>query len=367
MNNYKLMVSVFGLVLMLNCHFLFSQENNKLKFYGDFRFRAEIDRDSEKMDGTMRDDRDRFRYRLRAGFSYVLNKNMEFGGRIRTGNPQNQQSPHVTLGKEFHSDEFFIDRAYLKLNSNDGYWASFGKNAMPLWQQNGLLWNDDVNPEGISVGKQFKLNSSTNLTPVGGYFIVGNSGNKFTDDSKIIVGQLKLNSMLSGHKLTVATGMISASKLPNTPDATQTFMQDYAILASNIQLIVGKYSIGFDYFSNLKNYDNVVAIPTVFKDQKTGYAASFGYGIKKISIGYTYANIEKFAVINYFAQDDWLRWGNDNMTSSSNFKGHELALKYTINSNFNAVFRAFKVEGIKTTGTNLETGTRVRLDLNIKL
>jgi hypothetical protein len=55
------------------------------------------------------------------------------------------------------------------------------------------------------------------------------------------------------------------------------------------------------------------------------------------------------------------------MTRSSNFKGHELSVKYNLNSKFNMVFRAFLVEGIRTTGVSLETGTRVRLDLNIKI
>jgi len=36
------------------------------------------------------------------------------------------------------------------------------------------------------------------------------------------------------------------------------------------------------------------------------------------------------------------------------------------NNKFNTVLRTYFVEGIKTTGTNLETGTRIRLDFNIK-
>lgn len=356
-----------GVLFLLNIGELIAQENSKLKFFSDFRFRAELDRDSEKMDGSLRADRDRFRYRLRAGITYNLNENIEFGGRIRSGNPKNQQSSHVTLGKEFHSDEFSIDRAYLKLTSKNGYWASFGKNALPLWEQNELLWDEDVNPEGISIGKSFDIGNKQVIVPVGGYYIVGNSEETFAMDSKIIVGQLKYAASNATYKLVVASGLVMAKELPNTPDDTQSYVQDYTIWVTNIQLNKGKYTFGFDYFKNLENYTDNSVISELYKDEKAGYGVSLVYKNKKWDVGYGYAYIEKFAVINYFAQDDWVRWGNDTMTSSSNFKGHELNFRYSVNSNFNVVLRGFKVEGIKTSGSNLETGSRVRLDLNIRL
>jgi hypothetical protein len=79
----------------------------------------------------MRDDRDRFRYRARFGAKYALNDNFEFGMRIRSGNPANQQSPHVTLGKGFDSDAFSLDKAYIKVKSKGGLWVWAGKNSMP--------------------------------------------------------------------------------------------------------------------------------------------------------------------------------------------------------------------------------------------
>jgi hypothetical protein len=357
-----------GILLIASISRLNAQySKNNLKFYGDFRFRTELDRNSKKMDGSFREDRDRFRYRLRAGFQYDLNENILFGGRIRSGNPKNQQSPHVTIGKEFHSDEFSIDLAYLKIISNNGYWASLGKQNMSLWRQNGFLWNNDVNPEGISIGKSYTLSENSSLAPVFGYFIAGNSGGKFIEDSSVIIGQLKLDSKIINTNIVLASGIIRGLKLPNTPDGTGTYFQDYSIWSSNFQIKLNCFLIGVDYFKNLENYNSNNNINAVFKNQKTGYIGSVKYSFNKFQFGYYYAHIEKYAVVDYFAQDDWLRWGNLNMTRSSNFKGHELSVKYNLNSKFNMVFRAFLVEGIRTTGVSLETGTRVRLDLNIKI
>jgi len=44
------------------------------------------------------------------------------------------------------------------------------------------------------------------------------------------------------------------------------------------------------------------------------------YSFKIFQLSYYYAHIEKYAVIDYLAQDDWVRWENSNMTRSSNFK-----------------------------------------------
>lgn len=346
-----------------------TSKEKKLNLYGDIRFRIEFDQNSEKTDGTKRDDRDRLRYRLRFGFKYDFNKNIEFGARIRSGNPMNQQSPHVTLGKEFHSDAFSIDKAYIKVKSNYGLWAWAGKNEMPFWKQNELLWSDDVNPEGIALGGKIKLGEKSNLTPVAGVFIAGHSGKNFSDDSSLSLLQLKLNSSIGEDGLTLSSGIIKGKDLPNTPDGTHTFVMDYSIWASGLQYNFKKseLKLGLDYFNNLEDYDNDDDIPDVFKDQKTGFVGSILYGgVKNWQFGYYYASIEKFAVVDYLAQDNWVRWGNSDYTRSSNFKGHELRVKYNIAKNCNTVLRGYFVKGIETTGVNLETGTRVRLDFNIK-
>ena len=350
--------------------FINAQENKddkKLNFHSDVRLRAELDRNSERSDGTLRDDRDRFRYRFRLGIKYSLNQYFEFGGQMRSGNSINQQSPHVTLGKEFQPDEISIDRAYIKVYSNKGLWAWIGKNSIAFWHQNELLWDEDVNPEGISIGTKLSLNNDSYFEPVFGYFIAGHSDNNFNDNSHITIAQLKLSTKLGENNLFISTGIINASDLPDRPDNTGEFQIDYNIWASSLQLNLKNTGLkfGLDYYNNLTDYKNDVNISDVYEDQTTGFVGSVIYDIKKIQFSYYYAHIEKYAVVDYYAQDDWVRWGNNNFTASSNFSGSEFRIKYDINNQFNIDLRAYLVEGIKTTGTNLETGTRIRLDFNI--
>lgn len=350
----------------------FAQDNDnkkekKIIFFGDVRLRGELDRNSKTIDGTKRDDRDRLRYRLRFGLNYSVNKNLGFGARVRSGNPANQQSPHITIGDEFEIDDISIDKMFIKYKSDKGFWVWGGKNDMPFWTQNELLWNNNVNPEGLATGLILKLSEKSNLTPVIGYFISGHSGKNFNDDSNLFIGQIKFESPLENHKIILSTGLINAKNLPNLPDGSHTFNLDYSIWASSLQLKIKGIGLtaGFDYYKNLNNYKNNVDISEVFEDQTTGLVGSLEYNKNKYMIGYYYANIQKYAVIDYFAQDDWLRWGNNDYTRSSNFLGHEIRLQYSISNTMNTVLRFYSVKGIKTTGNALETGTRLRLDFNI--
>ena len=347
---------------------LAAQDTKKLKLYGDFRFRTEMDRNSMKTNGSLRDDRDRMKYRLRFGFKYMVDNHFEFGGRIRSGNPLNQQSPHVTLGKEFHSDAFSIDKAYLKAKTDDGLWAWVGKNGMPFWEQNELLWDEDVNPEGVALGGKFKMGESAKLVPVFGYFIAGHAGKKFGDDNKLIMAQLKYSGAMGDNTLTFSSGYIAGKDIPDKPDGTGTYLLDYGIWATSLQFKLKKAGIiiGADFFKNLQDYKGNADMNDVYEDQTSGYVASISYHIKKIQLAYYYAHIEKFAVVDFLAQDDWVRWGNGNYTRSSNFEGHEFRVKYKINKKFNTVLRAYLIDGIVTTGKALETGTRIRLDFDVK-
>jgi len=345
----------------LNSH----KTEKKFKLYGDFRFRGESDRNSKRTDGSYRNDRDRLRYRLRFGFRYNYNEHFELGGRLRSGNPLNQQSPHVTIGDNFRPDEISIDKAYLKYTYSN-YWIWGGKNNMPFWRQNEMLWDDDVTPEGISTGGEFQITNDQHLSYVLGYYIANRSEKKFNDTGNLIIAQLIFNTNNNDQKLTASSGFIFGNNLQNIPVPVDSFFMNYKIWASSVQYKWNHFIFGADLYFNLENYDNNPDIHDVYKDQKTGYTGSIKYTINKIQFGYCYAHIEKYAVIDYFAQDDWLRWGTPTFTRSSNFKGHEFKARYHINSQFNITFRSWLVNGIVTTGSHLESGNRFRLDLNFK-
>ncbi len=364
----KLLLLTFVLFSVVTLKSFAQEKANKLKLYGDVRFRTELDRDSKKTDGSMRADRDRLRIRFRFGFKYTLNENVEFGGRIRSGNPDNAQSPHVTLGDGFNSKDLSIDKAYIKYTKN-GFYVWGGKNSMNMWEPDEMLWDGDVNPEGVGLGNKFVLGDNAKLQLNTGYFIIDNTKGVVDGDLKQTFGQhanmsflqTKFCTNLNGNKLIIAPGIVQAYTKP-------LFGYNYQIFSAFAQFKMSNgFNIHFDYFNNLEDLKGKVD-PNL-EDQKTGFAVTAGYAFsKKFSAKASYAQIQKYAVVDMFAQDDWVRWGNATMTRSSNFGGFGVALKYKLAKNFNTQLKFWNVEGLKkaTGDSALETGTRIRWDFNIK-
>lgn len=232
-----------------------NRNEKKFKFYGDFRFRGESDRNSRRIDGSYRDDRDRLRYRLRFGFKYNYNDHFELGGRVRSGNPLNQQSPHVTIGDDFRPDEISIDKAYLKYIYHN-YWIWGGKNSMPFWKHNEMLWDDDVTPEGISTGGKFELKEKHHLSYVFGYYIVNRSEKKFKDDGNLIISQLIFDTKINEQKLSASSGFIFGNHIQNIPIPTGSFFMNYKIWASSALFKWNSFIFATDLYQNLENYQN---------------------------------------------------------------------------------------------------------------
>ena len=351
----------------------------KLSFVSDFRFRVEQDWNSRKSDGICRDDRTRLRYRARFGVSYDYKDWISFGFRLRTGDPKKQQDPQLTLGdgfKEFSTLPISFEKVYATF-SHKWFSGWVGKNTFPFEKQNELFWSDNVFPEGISfIGKfTFKNKYLQSLQLNTGHFILATNGNSFNSDSYFQGFQL-----ITTHweeRLKLFPTFYYFNKIPNIPDGNETFTMNYAIVhvGTKIELIrKPKITVGFDYYRNIKNYNIIDYISQKFRNQKQGYvsSASFGKLDKKgdLKLQLTYTYLERFAAVDFLAQNDWARWDYSSQSSPdgrlTNFKGFEVMIGYALDKNMNLKIRGFHVNQIKPFGIDKETGNRVRLDFNIR-
>ena len=368
------------LILLLLPLFLFAQNKDavsKLSFSGDFRFRMEQDWNSRKSDGNYREDRTRFRYRARFSVSYQYNDWLSSGIRIRTGDPKKQQDPHLTLGdgfKEFSALPIALEKVFASFNYK-WFSAWIGKNTFPFQKQNELFWSDNVFPEGISLTGKFNLNNDfiTSLKINTGHFILATKGEFLNEDSYFQGIQLVTSHWEDRIKL--FPSFYNFNNIPNIPDGNETFFMDYAIahIGTNIELLKHpKINVGFDYYYNTKSYNNN-NIPQQLKNQKQGFVSNFSIGnlVKKgdwkFQLTHTY--LEKFAAVDFLAQNDWARWDYSSQGSSdgrlTNFKGLELAGGYAIDKNIILKLRYFTVNQIVILGMEHENGNRIRLDFNI--
>lgn len=359
---------------------LFAQADStksKLSFNADFRFRVEQDWDSRKADGTFRDDRTRFRYRVRAGANYE-DKWYSAGIRIRTGRRDKQQDPQLTLGagaEEFGTLPIGLEKAFFQ-----GKWENFrfwvGKNTFPYEKSNELFWSDNVFPEGIYVGKRFKINSGVidYLDINGGHFIMSSSGKSLNQDTYFQGLQAHLS--FGAKRFELFPSLYLFKNVPNIPDGNETFRIDYTILHVGGRLRVLKRSpliFELDYYQNLQDYTRVDSIPSNLRDQKSSVVVALKYGDPKQKgdweFAATYAYLQQYSAVDFMAQNDWARWDYSAFGSPdgrlTNFNGIELVAGFMINKMAALKMKYYLVEQLVPYGITNETGSRIRLDLDV--
>ena len=378
------MRSVVSALLILLSVQLFSQDNstkNKLSFNGDFRFRIEHDWNSINADGEPREDRSRLRYRFRFGMHYQYNSWASFGGRVRSGNIEDQQGPHLTLGGgngEFGLELIGLEKLFFQINLKN-FSAWLGKNTPYLKKQNELFWNNNVFPEGVALNSNWKFSNSNFVNTLNinaGHYIINSNGETFDKDSYFQLIQLVTEH--GNRKYSVFPAFYYFKDIGNIPDGQEEFLLSYSIihLGGIAQLFNSPFlTIGADYYNNLQDYDEVEEIPTTFKNQKQGFVISTKLGklSKKgdLMLHIYYAYLQKYAVVDYFAQNDWARWDYSSYEAFgsrlTNMKGFEIRIGYAFGEKFNLILRTYFVEQIKAEGMFKETGNRIRLDLNIRI
>lgn len=128
-------------------------QNIKLK--GDFRLRYQYDR------ATNTNTENRARIRARLGVEAKINEQMKAGIGIATGKSKDPRSTNVTLGQSGDNTSadntnypasfknLILDYAYGEYNFNENIKLTGGKFKNPIWQPSDLLWDTDLNPEGL--------------------------------------------------------------------------------------------------------------------------------------------------------------------------------------------------------------------------
>jgi len=351
----------------------------KLTFTGDFKFRVEQDWKSKKSDNTYRDDRSRLRYRARFSTNYQLNNWSSFGIRLRTGFSKKQQDPQLTLGdgfSEFGTIPIALEKLFFQY-SKSNFKSWIGKNTFPFKKQNELFWSNHVYPEGVFLSKSFNIDSKgiQSIKINGGHFIIQTSGKEFSDDSYF--QGIQVETQHFNKTLELFPSFYYFNKIPNIPDGNETYFQEYAIFHLGTKFKVlnkPKVTAGFDYYRNVSNYSKNDSISNTFKNQKTGAVATFRVGDNSKKgdwlFGLTLNYQEKFSAIDFFSQNDWVRWDYSSQGSPdgrlTNYKGFDFMIGYVIAKNIKLNMRAFMVEQLVPLGIAKENGNRVRLDLDVK-
>jgi hypothetical protein len=358
----------------------------KFKFYGDFRGRFE----ENNSDVSNYTERDRFRYRVRVGFTLTMLENFDVGLRLASGNPATTASGTlvgglpITANTDMSSLEsrkfFWVDAAFGRWNAvkneDTTFSATIGKMDNPFRLSN-MVWDYDINPEGGALQFAHKLDEKHKLSAVGAFFVLDELNQGVgaiptvdtKDDPFTYGGQILLDSKWTEH-FSTTLGVAAFSIVDN--DALSSQVQPFynsgntriaatGQLKYNYNPIIGSamatytldcfplYPGPFPITASGEYMDNPAA-PANNTAWRAG--VTFGKAGKKHAweIAYRYQRLEADAWFDALVDDDngaYYATGNPQMTGTgksngwyggTNVKGHLMQATYSFTDFLNFTF-----------------------------
>ncbi|MGD0077001.1 MAG: putative porin [Sedimentisphaerales bacterium] len=343
-----------------------------MKISGDLRYRYEgIDSQSK---GKWTDSINRNRLRARIGLYDKINDEVDLGFRLATGSSNDPVSTNQTEQDAFSKKSIWLDQAYFDWHPKDikGFDFIGGKMPKPFYRvgENQLIWDDDLNPEGLAVKYELPLNDSLKAYISGGGFWVGHPDTATAAETSLwgIQGYLK-NTFEDKSYLLGGMSYFTYGNIKDQNDVTKLWKGSSSFFGNTA--VAGDYKYGYDIVEGFAEYGAKIAdFPVaVYGDFAHNTAAPSGKSDGWLigttfnrakdpgswQIGYNYRNIDSDAVVGQFNDSDFNGGG-------TNARGHWFNFTYQLAKNFTGALTYFLDEN-KTTDDKYR---RLQADLVFK-
>ncbi|MFJ2711964.1 putative porin [Pseudomonas sp. NPDC087346] len=311
----------------------------KTQFKGDVRFREE----TVHNDGVPNSkDQDRQRIRARLGAYSEINPQVDTGIRIATGSSDDARSTNQDLNNYFDKKQIWLDLGYVDYHPDaiKNLHLIGGKMNQPWVSMGDIIWDSDINPEGLAVTYKYPLNGSTELFGSAGHYTlkdnVDGEGVQFKHDLRLYAGQLGGRFALTDSlKLTVGGSLYSYDNDKDSACPTSGTATAPCALAVNGNSPNETFKLyeGFGQLDvanlpvPLSIYGQYVNNKDASNDQDTGWLAGVKTKVYGFGIDYNYRDVQRNAVVGAFTDSDFA----NGYTGS---RGSKLKVSYELDKNF---------------------------------
>ncbi len=311
----------------------------KTQFKGDVRFREE----TVHNDGVPNSkDQDRQRIRARLGAYSEINPQVDTGIRIATGSNDDARSTNQDLNNYFDKKQIWLDQGYIDYHPDAIKNLHLVGGKMPQqWVSMGdIIWDSDINPEGLAVTYKYPLSGSTELFGSAGHYTlkdnVDGEGVQFKHDLRLYAGQLGTRfAITDSMKMTLGGSIYSYDNDKNSACPTSGTVTAPCALAVNGNSPNETFKLyeGFGQldFSNLpvplSLYGQYVNNKDASNDQDTGWLAGVKSKLYGFNVDYNYRDVQRNAVVGAFTDSDFA----NGFTGS---RGSKLKVSYDLDKNF---------------------------------
>ncbi len=343
-----------------------------IKFSGDFRYRLEsIDAETG---GDWATGHHRHRVRARFNIDTKLDEEWDLGFRLASGSAD-PASTNQTLADSFSTKGFWLDLAYFDWHplSVKGLNVFGGKMKNPFYTvgKTELVWDGDLNPEGVAAKYVMPFGESDKLHINGGGFWVDEDTGGV--DTSLWGIQAYLNHefqnkqyVLGGLSYYDYGNIEGRGSLQNTWGGGTSFFGNTATggtFDSDYDIVEGFVEYGFEYANMpVSIFGNIVRNTVASTGEDEGWLIGFKLNKAKEpgswDFRYNYRDLEADAVLGAFSDSDFIGGGTDG-------KGHELGLNYQLTKNIQAGLTYFANERNRGSGSS-DKYRRLQADLQFK-
>jgi hypothetical protein len=321
-------------------------QNMKLK--GDLRLRYQYD--EKRINSKSGRHRGRIRYRL--GLDTKVNDRFQVGAGLASGG-DDPRSTNETLKDTFETKRIQLDYAYAAYTAAP--WATIYGGKMKrkpiLWAPTDLLWDGDINPEGVALHFEKKINPLLFFNT--GWFVLdadessGNRGEPWMAYFQPGIEQkfddgIKLKGAVTAYIINTKGWEMDHSDEINTTGSPHAYNYDAVSPAVEVSIS--------DPFDGLVPYCALFGeYVTAFDPPRdeTGYALGLKFGDKKVKdwgqwqFKYVYRRLERDAWPDFLPD-------SDAYDGDTNVKGHEFILKYGLAKNVTLGLDYYLMQPIQT-------------------
>ena len=317
---------------------------------GDMRVRQEtIDVDGEP-DFTGSRNKDRQRIRARLGAFTKINPEVETGIQVASGNGADRRSTNENMDNYFDKKAVWLDLAYINYNpvAVPGLKTFAGKMKQPWMSMGDVIWDGDINPEGVAAGYT-KKNGTTTFFGSGGYYVLKDA---VDSEGFEIENDLALYQLQGGVAFDVsdsARWTLGASVYDFNNDkygSTSSFRANgnttdkFGLGEIFTQLDVIGLPLPLSLYGQyVQNYEarDMAATTTDDSDEDTAYLFGLRTNIAGVAFDYNYRDVDANGVVGGFTDSDFA-------VGYTNSSGHKLKLKYDFMKNFSIGATYFMAE-----------------------
>ena len=343
----------------------------KTQFKGDVRFRQETVKIQGESNNGGR-DKDRQRIRARLGAYTEINDQVDTGIRIATGSSDDARSTNQDQDNYFDKKSIWLDLGYIDYHPKQikNLHVIGGKMLQPWVNMGDVIWDSDINPEGLALTYKYPLGSSAELFgSLGNYNLKDNvdgDGVQFRHDLRLTSGQLGTRFSVTDNLKMTLGGSIYAYQ--NDENSTCTSSTTPCALAVNgnsaneqfrlyegfAQADIGGLAVPLAFYGQyVKNND-------ASNDQDTAWLLGAKSKVFGFNLDYNYRDTQRNAVVGAFTDSDFA-----NGTTGS--RGHKMKVSYDIDKNFaiGATYFLTKADFASRTQRDADTNT-LQLDAEAK-